>query len=182
MDVRVAVQALGEAIREARLARNWSQAELGRRIYRSQSRVSEIEAGLPSVPLEDLVRIGDVLDSHAVACALAAAVTHGRMGLVAPVRGGAPGAMMALEHEVRDLLTKMERIRLSFCLVAERPCPETIKALRQEIRDCTVLCNTMEIQCELLAPTSARELAREYEASRPHYAAKQNGRLRHQAA
>jgi len=166
---------LGEAIRSARLARGWTQEKLGRLIYRSQARVSEIEAGAVPATIEDLVRIGDVLDSHAVDCALAAAVTNGRMGLVAPVAGGAAGAMMALEHEVRDLLVKMERIRLSFCLVAERPCLETINALRQEVRDCTVLCNTMEVQCELLAPTSARQLAKEYEESRPHYAAtKQN--------
>lgn len=182
MDVRVAVQALGEAIREARLARNWSQAELGRRIYRSQSRVSEIEAGLPSVPLEDLVRIGDVLDSHAVDCALAAAVTHGRMGLVAPVRGGAPGAMMALEWEMRDLLAAIERVRMSLCRVTEAPCADTLAALRCDIRDCVVLAHAMEIECDQIVPISARELARQYYETRRHYAVQKQNRLRHQAA
>lgn len=173
---------LGEAIRQARLARNWSQETLGRLIYRSQSRVSEIEAGTIPATVEDLVRIGDVLDCHAVDCALAAAVTNGRMGLVAPINGGAPGAMMALEWEMRDLLAAIERVRMSLLRVTEAPSQEALAELRCDIRDCVVLAHAMEIECDHSAPMSARELARRYEQSRRHYAVKQSGRLRHQAA
>ena len=166
---------LGEAIRQARLARNMTQETLGRLIYRSQSRVSEIEAGAVPATIEDLVRIGDVLDSHAVDCALAAAVTHGRLGLVASVRGGVPGALMALEWEMRDLLAAIERVRMSLLRVTESPCQETLAALRCDIRDCVVLAHAMEIECDQIAPMSARELARQYAESRRHYAAtKQN--------
>ena len=164
-----------EAMRQARLARNMTQETLGRLIYRSQSRVSEIEAGAVPATIEDLVRIGDVLDSHAVDCALAAAVTHGRLGLVASVRGGVPGALMALEWEMRDLLAAIERVRMSLLRVTESPCQETLAALRCDIRDCVVLAHAMEIECDQIAPMSARELARQYAESRRHYAAtKQN--------
>jgi len=175
-------RSLGEAIREARTARHWSQAELGRRIYRSQSRISEIESGLASVPLEDLVRIGDVLDSHAVDCALAAAVTHGRLGLVASVRGGVPGALMALEWEMRDLLAAIERVRMSLLRVTEAPGQEALAALRCDIRDIVVLAHAMEIECDQITPMSARELARQYSETRRHYAVQKQNRLRQQAA
>lgn len=140
----------------------------------SVSCVAEWERGRNTPPIDKLIRLGDIFDSHRFDCALAYFITNGRLGLVAPVNGGATGAMFALEHEVRDLLAKMEQVRLSFCLVAARPCPETIRALRKEIRDCRVLADTAEVQCELLEPMSATALAREYEESRPHYAAKQN--------
>lgn len=170
MDVR----GLGEAIRAARLAKGWTQVELGRRIFRSQTRVAEMESGYKPPTREDLVHLGNALDMYSFDCALIAFVTGARLGMVAPVNGGAPGAMMALEWEMRDLLAAIERVRMSLCRVAETPCAKTLAELRCDIRDCVVLANAMEIECDQIVPMSARELARQYAETRRHYAAKQN--------
>ena len=50
-----------DAIREAREARGWSQAELGSRLGFSQSRISKIERGAVDLRLSTLVAVARVL-------------------------------------------------------------------------------------------------------------------------
>jgi HTH-type transcriptional regulator/antitoxin HipB len=55
---------LGPFIKKLRRAKNWSQAELGRRIGLSQERVSVIENHPEKVTLDSLLTLLMTLDAH----------------------------------------------------------------------------------------------------------------------
>lgn len=58
---------IGRRVREARIHRDLTQAQLAERLGTSQSAVTRIERGLQNLSLEMLARIGDALDSEIVA-------------------------------------------------------------------------------------------------------------------
>jgi UDP-N-acetylglucosamine 1-carboxyvinyltransferase len=57
---------VGQLIREGRMRRGWTQAQLAERLATSQSAVNRIERGHQNVSLEMLTRIGVALDSELV--------------------------------------------------------------------------------------------------------------------
>jgi UDP-N-acetylglucosamine 1-carboxyvinyltransferase len=65
MDTRYLAR-IGTLVRDARIHRGWTQAELAAALSTSQSAVNRIERGRQNVTLEMLARIGEVLDAGLV--------------------------------------------------------------------------------------------------------------------
>ena len=55
---------LGPLLKRLRKARNWSQTELGRRIGRSQERISAIENHPENVTMDNLLTVMMALEVH----------------------------------------------------------------------------------------------------------------------
>jgi len=91
MPATEALDRIGGLVRDARLHRGWTQAELAEALGTSQSAVNRIERGGQNVSVQMLARIGEVLDSGLVSLGHAAPA-HLR------ITGGAP---LGGEIEVR---------------------------------------------------------------------------------
>lgn len=99
--VQAALDTVGAQMREARLARNYTIAEVARRATLGKAVVTRIEQGQPGVSVEALIRVLNVLELTSNFTAIASRESDPRraslMAAQLPQRAGGKGAWDTLD-------------------------------------------------------------------------------------
>lgn len=148
--------AIGEAIRQARLRKRWTQPMLASRIGTHNRNIGHWETGhegrLPD--WSALWRMLDVFEDTAFTLAVARFATAGRVGAVAgAICGVRTMAAMAMAVEIDELRDDLARVRSD---LLQPTTSESIESVYCNILDVLMTCNQMLV-----------ELSRDYGLSLP---------------
>lgn len=155
-------QEFGQAIREERQHRGWTQGQLASRIGCKTCMVTAWELGRRTPKVRDIWDLGRLFDSHRFDTAIERFLTQGRRGVLPEIQGGYLGSYVAIRAQAEEMLADVASVQSTVCQPPERWGDETVRLLKMNALDLIRTATRMLIDLEALFGGSASEDARNH--------------------